>query len=169
MTRLIIACRAFRGETEVPNRCSGADLYRAVEAVTGTGRLHALGFVSGEEIYDTQDEYELPDACVLVPLEKLILWVFAGPQDQCQVLHVWPGDMPDLLAEPSLFPNGAFWDNGERVDPNREWSKGISRLHTLPLQNRNESATEENWRGPRVCACNLLTAPVECPFAWAML
>lgn len=168
MTRLIVHCRASRGEVEIPSSSTGADIHTAARGITGTGPFHQLCFVGGEEIPNTTRGYTLPDACVVIPTEKLILWVFGAPQDQCKVLHVWPGDMPELLVTPDIFPNGAFWDDGDPVDPDYDWTPGVSRLHTLALGDRHESATEENWRGPCVCACNLLEAPVECPWAWYM-
>lgn len=169
MTRLLVRCRAAQGEVEVPSSCTGADIHTAARGVTDTGPFHSLRFIEDdEEIPNTARGYDLPDVCVVVPTEKLIVWVFGAPQERCRVLHVWPGDMPELLATPEIFPNGAFWDSGERVDPDHSWGRRVTRLHTLALGDRHESATEENWRGPCVCRCNLLEAPVECPHAWEM-
>lgn len=162
MTRLIIDCKSVRGEAEVPSPCTGAEVHCAVGQAVGCTHFHSLRQACGAVVPNDDTQVSLGDACVIVPEEKLILWIFGEPGEPCRVLHVWADDMPHLLSLDEFFPNGAFLDNGEPADPECEWARGIHRLHAQP-------PGAGSWRGPCVCACNLLEAPAECPTAWHIL
>lgn len=169
MPRLVVHCRAVHAEVEVACPCTGHEIHAAIKAATGVDQFHTLTLVeTGDVIHRDSTVYTLEDTCVVVPLEKLILWVFSLPHVRCRVLHVWPGDMPDLLTDPDIFPQGAFDGRGNPVE-RHEWTPGITQLHTLPPDQRvvPEDYEGEWWRGPHVCSCNLLEVGVECPSAWS--
>ncbi|MBB18357.1 MAG: hypothetical protein CMP20_02655 [Rickettsiales bacterium] len=177
-TELVFHSLLKRVKTRVPANCTGREVYEAIAAATELDYIHqlyvlreSLSGVERDAIFAIDEPVEPPldERAVIVAQEKLIVWMMICPEEKFEVLHLWPGDMPDFLSDKTIFPFGAFNRTGELIDPEQEWTDGIVQVYSLPLDKR---PAEGEWRGPGVCGCDRLDATdkdtvlSECSFAW---
>jgi len=168
-TELVFESRWKSAEIRVPLGCTGKHVYEAIAAATGIDYIHQLYALDDKRQLvpivpvDQAVEPPLANRQVIVAQENLIVWLMHKPEEEFDVLHLWPGDMPSFLSNKEIFPQGAFTRNGARIDPEQQWFDGIVQVYSLPLHKR---PSDGEWKGPRVCACNRLNAPPKCPYAW---
>ena len=177
-TELVFHSPWKKFKVSVPANCTGTDVYKAIASAAGFDYIHQLyvlrttrSGVERDSIFPIDEPVEPPldDRVVIVAQEKLIVRLMTRPGQKFEVLHLWPGDMPDFLSDKTIFPLGAFNRIGERIDPEQEWTDGIVQVYVLPLDKR---CAEGEWKGPGVCGCNRLdamdkeTVLSECSSAW---
>ena len=166
-----IHSRYHRASIDLPHRIDARDLFALVSEAIGVKLVHRITLWNeGEEervFFAYDGEIELPDGGLLYPEQKLIVWVFTTPDADCIVEHLWQDDMPMFLALSGYFPDGcAYGRFGCVIDDQHEWKTGANQLFAFPFDCRPKGKDPSlSWRGPSVCACDLLEDTVVCPNA----